>query len=352
MVPYLSLIHRQGKWWFGSRSKTKDGVQASTASIFFKHIAEESNSFALVTIISKGCENEKPERLGAIKSDAEVSLLTRQVSENLGPSATTTFGNLKSPGSKLAFALLYAHLARIQITSPALRDRKPFLHFFVLSLIYSLVQRELLLQTPVLLGSLLSMALGHGWLQTTLEIMRLHAYFTQALLPGKSFLLQFPLITEDALRGAKDADVSALVSLLKSDKDRARSLLSAARHMGKLDVVDAQFKGKPILTTQLVTNNSLVVIGERLVTPGAFVQLVFKVRLLSSMPEVMAEPRELTAAEKAAEEEADNVFLMSKAEVEDLPSYQPQAAHAPHWPAVCITSPRYWSHAHFLTPGA
>ena len=115
-------------------------------------------------------------------------------------------------------------------------------------LINYLVQRELLLQTPVLLGSLLSMALGHGWLTTTLEVMRLHAYFTQALLPGKSILLQFPLITEDALRDAKDSDISTLAPLLKGDRDRARSLLSAARHMGKLDVVDAQFKGRMTVT--------------------------------------------------------------------------------------------------------
>ena len=110
----------------------------------------------------------------------------------------------------------------------------------------SIVQRELLLQTPVLLGSLLAMALGHGWLTTTLEVMRLHAYFTQALLPGKSILLQFPMITEDLLKDASDSDMSALVSILKGDKDRAKSLLSAARHMGKLDVVDAQFKGNVI----------------------------------------------------------------------------------------------------------
>lgn len=106
------------------------------------------------------------------------------------------------------------------------------------------VQRELLLQTPVLLGSLLAMALGHGWLTTTVEVMRLHAYFAQALLPGKSQLLQFPMITEDALNDAKGDDVTALASLLQNNKDRARSLLSAARHMGKLDVVDAQFRGE------------------------------------------------------------------------------------------------------------
>jgi hypothetical protein len=48
----------------------------------------------------------------------------------------------------------------------------------------------------------------------------------------------------------------------------------------------------------------------------------------------MSEPKELTTAEKAADEEADNAFLISKAEIEDMPSYKPQTAHAPRWPAV------------------
>jgi len=77
-----------------------------------------------------------------------------------------------------------------------------------------------------------------------------------------------------------------------------------------------------------------LVIGERLVTPGAFVQLVFKVRLLSTIPEVMTEPKTPNPVEKAADEEVDNAFLLSKSEIEDLPSYKPQWAHAPHWPAV------------------
>jgi translocation protein SEC63 len=121
------LNHGQGKWWFGSRSKTKDGVQANTASIFFKDIAEETTHSVLVATISKGCESEKPQILTAIKHDAEVESLTRLVSESLGTPAPSIFGNLKSPGSKLAFTLLYAHLARISVSSPALQDCWSFL---------------------------------------------------------------------------------------------------------------------------------------------------------------------------------------------------------------------------------
>ena len=38
-----SLIALQGRWWFGSRQKTKDGINASSAAAFFKTLKEESS---------------------------------------------------------------------------------------------------------------------------------------------------------------------------------------------------------------------------------------------------------------------------------------------------------------------
>jgi hypothetical protein len=43
---------------------------------------------------------------------------------------------------------------------------------------------------------------------------------------------------------------------------------------------------------------------------------------------------DLDSAALAAEEEADAAFLLTKGDTEDMPSYQPQWAHAPHWPVV------------------
>jgi hypothetical protein len=90
------------------------------------------------------------------------------------------------------------------------------------------------------------MSLAHGWLPTSIEIMHLHAYFAQAIEPGKSSLLQFPTITEDSVKDIKDDDVTHLLKILQEDRERTKSLLSAASHIGRLDVVDAQFKGMSI----------------------------------------------------------------------------------------------------------
>lgn len=68
-------------------------------------------------------------------------------------------------------------------------------------------------------------------------------------------------------------------------------------------------------------------------TPGAFVQLVFKVRQTSPFSEGSASniPK---AINKDTEAEADEKFLLNKNEMEDLPGYKPQWAHAPYWPTV------------------
>lgn len=106
-----------------------------------------------------------------------------------------------------------------------------------------LAQRDLLLQTPTLLNSLLAMALGHGWLPTSIEVMHLHAYFAQALLPGKLSLLQYPVTGED-VNGIKDGDLRSLIVKLETDRSKSFDLMTADHHIGRLEIVDAQFKGQ------------------------------------------------------------------------------------------------------------
>jgi translocation protein SEC63 len=157
------------------------------------------------------------------------------------------------------------------------------------------------------------MALGHNWLPTSIEVMHLHAYFAQAIQPGQSPLLQYPSIDPESLKQG-----SSLTDFLQ-DREQAKGLINASKHIGKLEIVDAQFK----------------VIGERLVTPGAFVQLVFKLRLDSPLSDGVA-ANKLESEDKSAEEEKDKAFLISKGDTETLPGYKAQWAHAPHWPAVCL----------------
>jgi translocation protein SEC63 len=106
------------------------------------------------------------------------------------------------------------------------------------------VQDDLLLHVPVLLNSLLSMALSHNWLTPTLDVMHLNAYFVQALRPGASPLLQFPGVTEEDVKENKGKGVAELVARLEERHDqRATSIRRATERWGKLDIIDSKFKG-------------------------------------------------------------------------------------------------------------
>lgn len=218
VLPYLV-----GKWWFGSRNRTKDGVQSNTATVLFKNTHEDSTPVSMVATLAKGAAVEKPSTLKPLKAlRTELDALQKEVADLLGASAQGVFERITKDGERGAFILLYAHLARIPISSSVLKE----------------VQKELLFQTPLILNSLLAMSLGHGWLPTSVDVMHLHAYFAQAVAPGQSPLLQYPTIDIETAKKASD-----MTNLLK-DEDRRKVLMAASKHIGKLDVIDTQFKGQ------------------------------------------------------------------------------------------------------------
>lgn len=48
-----------GRWWFGSRSYTKDGVRVDTAELFFKSIREDISDSEVVQLLGKALAKEK-----------------------------------------------------------------------------------------------------------------------------------------------------------------------------------------------------------------------------------------------------------------------------------------------------
>lgn len=113
-----------GRWWFGNREKTKDGVNARSAAAFFKSLSEESNIDEVVATVGKSFEWERPKQLKQIK---ELDELEQQIEKVLGPK----WGSLKTLAEVLpkqytarrrAFILLYAHLLRLPVSSSSLRD--------------------------------------------------------------------------------------------------------------------------------------------------------------------------------------------------------------------------------------
>jgi translocation protein SEC63 len=110
-----------GKWWFGSRQKTKDGVHARTAATFFKSLREDSEMTDVVGTLGKAFQYED---IVSPKSaqQSELEDLETKIQDTL-PSQWTEISKLvgSSPSNKTAIVLLYAHVLRIPVKSSSLQ---------------------------------------------------------------------------------------------------------------------------------------------------------------------------------------------------------------------------------------
>lgn len=101
-----------GKWWFGTRIKTKDGVLTKTAEVFFKTLKEDSTIDEVFGCFGSVLSWEAP-----LPQKAEpIDELKEEVRKKLKASYD---------GSP-ALTLLYAHLLRLPVTIPKLRKGKFF----------------------------------------------------------------------------------------------------------------------------------------------------------------------------------------------------------------------------------
>ncbi|PPQ86765.1 hypothetical protein CVT25_012410 [Psilocybe cyanescens] len=312
-----------GRWWFGSRQKTKDGINAQSAAVFFKTIKEESSMEEVVGALGKAYKWELP--ASKTKTSAELDALEKTIKEQVGAKWTEVrkiaqdYNGELHESRRQALVLLYAHLLRLEVKDAGLKKQ----------------QKDVLLQTPLLLNALLNVSVARTWLLPTLAIMRLYGYLAQALPTNASQrlrLTQLPRIKQEdvAPLAARTKDMTdVLHSLEEKDDPRSKDVKKALEKWGRVEIVSASFK----------------VIGERIVTPSSIIYLLVKLRI-SPPGTTPSTPTELTVDEtkKAVqlEEGTDEKFLASRLDAEELPSSKTNGgvAHAPFWPGT--RKPSWW----------
>ncbi|KAI0313248.1 Sec63 Brl domain-containing protein [Amylostereum chailletii] len=298
-----------GRWWFGSQDKTKDGIIAQTAAIFFKTLTEFSDINEVVDALGRASEWERIPEKGA---QDELKSLENTIATKLGD-RWTQLHSLATDGQERrlrALILLHAYLLRLPIHDSGLQK----------------AQRQVLMRTPALLNALLNISMARAWFLPMVATMRLHAYLAQAVLPGsrQAKFEQLPGISESTVAelGPDATDIAEVARLLDIKGDKSSDdVKKAADRWGRLELVDASFR----------------VIDERIVTPSALVYLVVKVRL--SPPTIVeeltnGEAKEAPAATSTTFTKQDDEFLVANEEAE---APQPDTerlgwAHAPYWP--------------------
>ncbi|EGO04169.1 hypothetical protein SERLA73DRAFT_67885 [Serpula lacrymans var. lacrymans S7.3] len=284
-----------GRWWFGSRQKTKDGINALTAANFFKSLKEESGMKDAVSSLGRAFRWEITNSPST--QQRELDSLDAQISEKLGQDwndikkMVGTDGKLDERERK-ALIFLYSHFLHLQLPSSIERE-----------------QTDVILQTPLLLNALLNIAASRSWLSPTLSVMRLHACMVQASLPEKE---GSPSDDFSSLGRKSDAVKDIMKGDYNNKPEQAQKVL---QNRCRLDIVDVSFK----------------VIGERLVTPSSIVFLFVKLRLCP----LSAESAATGSANKdqpGSSNDRDDEFLNSKKDAEDLEGNAGGWAHAPFWP--------------------
>jgi len=296
-----------GRWWFTSRRYTRDHVQGATASLFFKNLRDKTDYAALVELLGHSWELENPTLSRSAHANETLDALVNTVREKVPEWVPKD--DFDRASTRQATALLWAHLLRLPVPEHSLEQE----------------QGDLLLGTRDMLKSMLSIALAHNWLSLSVRVMRLHAALAQAVVPDSpnAAVKQLPQIRNSEVAEDSPEDLEThLMRWQKLGDVRLEEAKKAFSKWGRLEVVDAYFK----------------VIDEKVVTPGAIVYLVLKLRLRP--PEVLATPREdraIDSSEAAASKpnnDNETAFLLSRKEAEDLPkgAVTPGWAHAPHWP--------------------
>jgi len=298
-----------GRWWFGSRQKTKDGIHALSASAFFRTLTEESTEADVVRVLAAAYPFE---RVPSVKQSTDT--FEAEVRDVVGPTIWAGIAG-QDAHRRRAMVLLYAYLLRLDV-GPSLAKE----------------QSALLLQIPLLLNALLTISQSRNWLTPTLAIMRLHAFFTQALPPApapRHQLAQLPGIKLSEA-ATNDNNYTAFAHTLEEQADgRVTDVRKALSQWGRVEIVDVSFR----------------VIGERLITPSSIVYLVVKLRV--APPDAEPSNEQDVDGEEAkglrrAIEEREDAFLTSRRDAEELQPGQTFSggAHAPFWPAT--RKPGWW----------
>jgi len=306
-----------GRWWFGNRQKTKDGVNAKSAAGFFKGVPEEGSVHDVVGVVGKAFEWEGPSSLS--KGNAGLEEVEKKVeASSVGEEFKTVKKLARNVDGKLTprrwrgLVLLFAHLGRVDVGSEELKKE----------------QREVVLSAPVLLNALLNVVSARNWLHITLTVMRLNATLVQALplTPSpRALLTQLPGLELEDVESLGASDLKGVLAALEKKEDaRAGTVRKALEKWGRVEIVDAGFK----------------VIGESVVTPSSIIFLVVKLRLV---PPVSKNGKDVAEKEETVEEAKRNAvkdeeFLVGKAEAEELDEERAVEskglAHAPRWPGA------------------
>ncbi|GAA5860434.1 hypothetical protein JCM8547_000303 [Rhodosporidiobolus lusitaniae] len=309
-----------GRWWYGTRKLTKDGVLNSTASKYFHALKEETTFFQLLNILASSDEFAMDPKLLKLRKSLsksavdEYARLNSTIREGVDGKQGWEDYATWSPSKKRARVLIAAYMLRLPIKDAKLLKEKHLTASIALPLC----------------GGLASIALAHNWLSTYISIMHLQQFLLQAVHPSSSPLLQLPHVTPEIVQLAQKQGVETVTQFGKLSSGQVDKLLDSVPQSEKKDVYEVA-KHWPVVQFQ---DAKFQVTGEKIVTPGAIVSFTLKLRL--TPPGQVVEKLEILDVSKGVDdvegEEKSVDELLGRASAKADGVVPTPLAHAPHFP--------------------
>ncbi|EWC44457.1 hypothetical protein DRE_06825 [Drechslerella stenobrocha 248] len=284
----IVLPYYVGKWWYGTKRYTKDGVLMETAGRLFKAFEEDCDEKKAVEILSAGgLEKFKKDEK---KMEGQEHIVESAIKGKVPSGVMKALGKMDGWKRK-TYGLLWAYMTRTKFQDAKLDAEK-------LDVAQEAVSWN---------NSLLSIALAFSITKPILSAMRINQNIVQAIPPGGSPLLQLPYFTEELCErieefGAKDHWTIQRFMGLPEEKRRQLCI-------GKDGLTEQQYEEAMSVAQKIpilhVEKTFFKVQGEKSVTPNAICQLVLKVRVVpAGVKPPPVDPKDLED-EDPAEDDVD-----------------------------------------------
>lgn len=121
-----------GRWWFGSRQKTKDGINAKSAASFFKSLTEDANMEEVVATLGAVYKWERP-----VKTKPDVEEVLNSLEKQIADKAEQKWQAVRDlvvidgpeeAAKRRALILLYAYFLRLDVPRKDLQQGEILYH--------------------------------------------------------------------------------------------------------------------------------------------------------------------------------------------------------------------------------
>jgi len=302
LLPYMI-----GSWWYGTQSRSKEGVLMESANRMFREYDDEMDEGGIVTALSAGKEFE-----GALKGDKADSGLAKIESRITAAGETQPFAaglsvkdkekleDLESGVRRKSLALLWAYLGRIDLDDSALERAK-----FAVGPIANALTR-----------SFTAISLAYGNAGPILSSYYASQLTIQAMPPKSSPLLQLPHVTPAIAQAiAGDSRSPMTIQKLMDRPDAQRRSMAIGRGL----LSEEQYKTALDVARQLpyfrLAKAFFKVKGEKYIIPSSLVTLVVKGRFIPPGSENVPAIDELDLEDVDPAEDDLDVILGRKTKV-------------------------------------